>query len=265
MRLRFIIADKEQFSNKAIEFRDMKEYLSLFEELNIKNIELELSNEKLLLLNEELKKYTTVVKELAISKERIRFARDIHDTLGQTLVLLISLLETGMIHIKNEPSKTKELLSQALVYAREGLHDLRRSLDVLKAQKLTYNNLKEALQELVEAFNATGMTVKLFIIDQGKYSENEICSEVVYRICQEALSNSLRHGRAENVSLVLQFEHEKLQLHIVDDGVGCENIEKGAGLTGMEQRLRDLKGSIRFQSNPGQGFSIMVETPTLNG
>ncbi|MCL6613863.1 MAG: sensor histidine kinase [Firmicutes bacterium] len=249
-----------QQKHKSLLRTDINKYLTLFEKLNLENIELELANQKLLLLNEELKHYATVVKDLAISRERIRFAQDTHDTLGQTLILLISLLETGVIVAEGNPA-VKEILTQALTIAREGLSDLRRSISGLKSQKLQINNLMTALHELVQIFNSIGIAVKLFVVDSAEYAENETYTETIYRICQEALTNSLRHGRAKNVSIVLRFTGNMIRLQITDDGVGCENMVKGCGISGMEQRVRDLNGDIRFQSNTGTGFSIMVEIP----
>lgn len=243
---------------------EMDKYLEIVEKLNLENIELELANHKLRLLNEELKHYAAVIKDLAVSRERIRFAQDTHDTLGQTLTLLISLLETAVIRAEGD-AMVREILAKALAIAREGLDDLRRSISGLKSHKLRINNLVTALNELAETFNSIGIAVKLFVVDGAKYAENEACTEAVYRICQEALTNSMRHGRAKNASIVLRFDENTIHLQIADDGAGCKNVVKGCGISGMEQRVRSLNGNIHLINNTGKGFGITVEIPYQPG
>ncbi|TCL70734.1 histidine kinase/DNA gyrase B/HSP90-like ATPase [Hydrogenispora ethanolica] len=72
------------------------------------------------------------------------------------------------------------------------------------------------------------------------------CSFVLYKICQEALTNAVRHGEARNVTIILKEAGRLIRLIIIDDGHGCREIKKGAGLSGMEQRVKTLNGEILF-------------------
>jgi signal transduction histidine kinase len=83
----------------------------------------------------------------------------------------------------------------------------------------------------------------------------------IYRICQEALTNSLRHGKATNVSIILRLSDDMISLYIIDDGVGCKNIKKSIGLSNMENRVMELGGKISFGSDGEKGFNINVDFP----
>jgi signal transduction histidine kinase len=88
-----------------------------------------------------------------------------------------------------------------------------------------------------------------------------VYSKVIFRVCQEALTNSLRHGKAKNVNIILRSSGNKLSLFIFDDGCGCSQIKKGFGLSGMEQRVKDLGGTLVFGSDGESGFNIRMEIP----
>jgi signal transduction histidine kinase len=85
--------------------------------------------------------------------------------------------------------------------------------------------------------------------------------DALYRLCQEAITNSTRHGKAKNTNIILKFSEDKIRLFIFDDGCGCQNIKKGFGLSGMEQRIHNIHGSIVYGSDGESGFNIRVELP----
>lgn len=87
------------------------------------------------------------------------------------------------------------------------------------------------------------------------------CFQTIFRICQEALTNALRHGKASHADMVLNFSEDLVKLFIKDNGQGCLNIQKGFGLKGMEERVAALNGNIQYGSDEN-GFSIYVELPS---
>ena len=107
----------------------------------------------------------------------------------------------------------------------------------------------------------SGMKIELSIGELGRYDDFSHTS-VVYRICQEALTNALRHGKAHNVSITVELDEEWLCLAVMDDGRGCQEFQKGHGLHGMEERVIHLNGNIVY--NHGKpGFSIFVMIPLV--
>jgi signal transduction histidine kinase len=242
---------------RVISFNDVTEYKRLLDELSEKNYELSA-------MNEQLKEYAATVEELAIAKERNRFARDIHDTLGHTMTLLIALLEVSSITCKKDLEKTEEKLHEAIDVAREGLKEVRRSISGLKPEKLETNDMLNALKRMIFEFEKSGLKIDFSFEGDEKY-DSAAFSDVLFRVCQEALTNSLRHGKAKHVNIILKFTNERIKLFIFDDGIGCSSINKGFGLKGMEQRVNGLNGKIVYGSDGESGFNIRVEIPVEEG
>ncbi|MDP4181863.1 MAG: histidine kinase N-terminal 7TM domain-containing protein [Bacillota bacterium] len=238
---------------KVLTFSDITEYINIMDELNDKNNEL-------YAMNDELSKYASTVEELAIAKERNRFAHDVHDTLGHTMTLLISILEVANITYKNDVDTTGEKLREALKTSKEGLKELRRSISGLMPEKLSSNNFVTSIRNMFSDFRLSGIEIDFSVegvepLDMSKYSD------VLYRVCQEALTNSVRHGKAKNINIFLRFQKGGIRLFIIDDGIGCGEIKKGFGLSGMEERLKTVNGSIVYGSDGESGFNLRIEIP----
>lgn len=238
---------------RVITFSDVSEYKKLMEVLDKKN-------SALVDINEKLKEHLTTAAELASEKERNRIAQEVHDTLGHTMTLLISLLEVCKITYREDPAKTEHNLSEALNISRGGLKELRESITHIKSYKMKSEDFIRDLRVLISGFELTGIKIEL-VIDgvNNKLTANH--AEILYRVCKEALTNSLRHGKAENVSIILKFIDDKIKLFILDDGCGCTSINKGLGLRGMEERIENIDGSIVYGSDGERGFNIHIEIP----
>jgi signal transduction histidine kinase len=206
----------------------------------------------------EYKKLKEAKGELDVIKERSRIAQDVHDTLGHKMTLLLYLLEIISINSKENPIIQTDL-QKAIKVANEGYEELRNSIYGLTFKELQMNNLIKILNELFAEFTFSGMEVD-FSIDGKTEHYDQTYSPIIYRICQEALTNSFKHGKAQKVSIILQFIEEKIKLFIFDNGKGCETIKKGVGLLSMEQRVKRLNGNLVLGSSD-DGFYINVELP----
>ena len=126
-----------------------------------------------------------------------------------------------------------------------------------KDQKsIIINDLKKIADDICFAGHDLTLTI------QGESSElpHQI-SEAVIRLCQEAVTNAIRHGKAEKINIILRFSVNQLEIYILDNGIGCSDIKKGFGLLGMEERIvSDLKGVLNFGSLEG-GFTIRAVIP----
>lgn len=246
--------DNNQNVGRVIKLSDITAYRELLGELEEKNNELETKNKY-------LKDYADTVEELAVSKERNRFARDVHDSIGHTMSVLVSLLGACTVLCKSD-RHLKSKLEEALAIAKDGLSELRRSVYGLCSKNLDTYNLINALKELTKEFESTGIEVDLAI--EGRYIEYGInYSDTIFKVCKEALTNSLKHGRATHISLFIEFTPMMTKLFIIDNGIGCTQIKKGMGLSGMEERISAINGSIAYGSDGEKGFSIHIEIPVL--
>lgn len=241
-----ILFAHEELLGRIITFNDITEYRNLLEEVNEKN--------------EELKQYASTVEELTIVKERNRFAHDVHDTLGHTMTLLIALLEVAKVNTKKNPDMIEEKLDKAIEAARAGLTEIRRSIAGLVPENLETHSLTRALRNIINDFQSSGLTVD-FNIDGKEIPCSQAIRDAIFRVCQEALTNSLRHGLAKHVSILLRYDANDIKLFIFDDGRGCTKIVKGMGLSGMEKRVHALHGTLVYGSDGENGFNIRVELP----
>jgi serine/threonine protein kinase/signal transduction histidine kinase/Tfp pilus assembly protein PilF len=236
-------------------------------QLNSKNNELQIMNQELFKLNRQLEEYAATAEELAVVKERNRVAKEVHDTLGHTLTLLIMLMKLSKIKCEQNPEETKEKLTEAIQVAQDGLKGLRSSILGLMSENLSYGNLVDGLEKLFKNVADSGVKIDFSMDGEDNYYKiahlNTALqlSEVILKICQEAITNSIRHGNAVKVTIILQFTMEVVKLFIVDDGRGSKTIHKGFGLSGMEERVRLLKGTIVYGSDGEKGFNIHVEIP----
>lgn len=248
---------------KAISFTDITEYNELINSVRNKNRELSVLNEELKEANLKLTKLNSIAEELAMMKERNRFAREIHDTLGHSMTVLITLLKIINIKINTDPDDVKLKLEQALLTATDGLKELRRSVKGLTSNKNYADSLITSLENLFRDFEKSEVNIN-FSVDGSCQYEDNLQAEAIYRICQEALTNALRHGSAKNIYITLRYDESIAKLLIIDDGAGCSDLKEGFGLTAMQERVRGLKGTLRFGSEGGSGFNIYVELPLRN-
>ncbi len=251
--LQSLISKRGDILVKIIYFNDITEYKNLMNEISRKNLELTL-------MYDQVKEYATTAEELAITRERNRFARDMHDTLGHTLTLLIALLEVSNITVASDIEKTRDKINKALEVARDGLSEARRSISGLAPEKIDESSLVNSLDKLIADFRSSDICID-FTVDGMEKSINRMTLEVLYRACQEAMTNSIRHGLARHIDVILKFYQDNLKLFIIDDGRGCKFIKKGFGISGMEQRIKNLGGMVVYGSDGENGFNVHIEVP----
>ncbi|MBP6491908.1 MAG: hypothetical protein KA282_02945 [Clostridia bacterium] len=198
---------------------------------------------------------------LAVYKTRNFIGREVHDILGHSIVLVLSLLEVARLSLNNNIDVSKEKLMQAIMVIQSSKEQMNQDL-CLPSQKakdqksIIINDLKKIADDICFAGHDLTLTI------QGESSElpHQI-SEAVIRLCQEAITNAIRHGKAEKINIILRFSVNQLEIYILDNGIGCSDIKKGFGLLGMEERIvSDLKGVLNFGSLEG-GFTIRAVIP----
>lgn len=204
--------------------------------------------------------------ELATLRERERLARDLHDSLGHSLVTLSVQLEAIQRLYKVDPDKASAQVDELKNLTRASMDDLRRSLAGLRAPGLGERQLREALQSLsVDVAQRAHLAIACQI-DDAADQLSPAQAEVIWRVAQETLTNIERHAAAHNVDLRLEIESQFATLTIKDDGCGfppdAENIPGHYGLRGMRERVEGLGGALTLTSN-GNGSRVDVKLPLL--
>lgn len=121
-------------------------------------------------------------------------------------------------------------------------------------------NLVDLLNDLMNNHLSSGTRIEVSI-SENLPAIDAVRAMAVYRICQEAVTNAIRHGQAKTVNIIIKGHPEGIRLYIFDDGKGCDELVKGYGLTGMEERVAKLGGNITFGSDGEKGFNIVANLP----
>ncbi len=200
----------------------------------------------------------------AVLEERNRLAREIHDTLAQSLTGIIVQLQAAQDQY-TAPGDQHTHIEQACILAREGLAEARRSVQALRPRALTEADLFGALTRFVERrADEAGVRTECRLTGQPYPLPDEVENNLL-RIAQEALTNAFKHAQAHLIHLELSFEPGRVQLSIADDGLGFDPyrpLSDGFGLVGMHERSRSIGAELMITSRPAQGTQVTVAVLT---
>ena len=212
--------------------------------------------------NEQLREYAAQVEELAITRERNRLAREIHDSLGHYLTVVNVQLDAAQLLLDKDVEKARTAMTKAQQLAREGLTDVRRSVAALReGAGLEHRPVGEALADLIAESNAAGIAAELQLLGNVRPLPPQTAL-TLYRSAQEALTNVRKHARASRVDLRLDFSAaDQVTLTVRDNGVGAGDPDSGFGLLGMRERVQLLQGQLTIDTAPGKGFCLNVRVP----
>lgn len=228
---------------------------TLMRRLREQNVSLEQANTQLV-------HYASTLEQLAVSQERNRLARDLHDTLAHTLSALSVQLEATKAYFDVDPGTVRELVDKALHMTRSGLIETRGALRALRANPLVDLGLLAALRKMVEESAAKSkLKLHIFLPDQVEALSPEV-EQTVYRVAQESVANVVQHAGARNLTLKLAVEEGRLALEVCDDGRGF-NVETGEesghfGLIGLRERAQLVGGRLMVESRLGQGTTVKL-------
>lgn len=203
--------------------------------------------------------------ETGVANERLRLAREIHDTLGQSLAAILMRLETldALLDDDTDRERLSEILRGAMTLARGNLEDARRAVLDLRAAPLENRSLQGALEDLGKETGSTaGLDVSVECV--GGHPLAARYESGLYRMAQEALNNIVEHADAKKVLVELTSTPDYATLAIEDNGRGFEvenDIEGRHGLIGMRERARLLGGSLVVDSAPGRGTRLEIRIP----
>lgn len=197
----------------------------------------------------QIEEYSNKVQYLTQMEERNRLSEEIHDTIGHRLTALLIQTEAGVRVLDADKEKGKELLKASIENLRESIDELRNTVRRIKPKE--YKNIIFQIQDMLDKFKkSTGINITFETKGDIKkiYPGTEI---VLYKNAQEAITNSVRHGKVKNINVAIFYKDNEVSMKIKDDGVGCENVKKGMGITGMEERLKLVSGRLNIYQDNG--------------
>jgi signal transduction histidine kinase len=205
-------------------------------------------------------------EERLIEQERLRIAREIHDTLAQGFTGIIVQLEAAEdAQFQGLAEAKTGHLQRARELARESLQEARRSVLALRPQALDHRGLPEALGDLFQRLTAGTQVCAELSIDGTPRKLSPETEQNLLRIALEALTNALRYAHARRFIVLLTFEAEAVRLKLQDDGCGFDPAasSEGFGLTGMKERAEAMAGQLHIQSATGSGTTICLVLPRV--
>ncbi|MDV6375418.1 sensor histidine kinase [Deinococcus arenicola] len=207
-------------------------------------------------------------EELAISDERARIAREIHDGVAQSLAFAALKLDVVARQMHSDPAQAEADVRAATALLREQIREVRRSIFALRPIDLERYGLLETVRRYVLDFGEQNNMRSSFDIT-GEIHLSPGDEAVVFRILQESLNNIAKHARAGEVRVTLDGGPRQVLLRVRDDGAGFDlqavtgrvSSAGGLGLTQMRERLQARGGQYRITSAPGQGTTIEAQMP----
>jgi signal transduction histidine kinase len=213
--------------------------------------------------NTKLEEYAAQVQTLAAAEERNRLARELHDSVSQTVFSINLTAESAKILIDRDPERVKKLLAHLQALSQNALGEMRSLIRHLRPGNVEEEGLGEALRKHArERLKHDGLSVEVII--QGERRLGAQIEDGIFRIVQEALNNIVKHAKTDSALVDVDLSGENASILIEDHGIGFEpgEIEKEAGKFGiasMKERAAAISGALQISSSPGQGTSIRID------
>lgn len=202
----------------------------------------------------------TEVSEQAVSQERARVTREIHDAVGHALTNIVGLAEMLTRSLIAAPEQVRELVRTVLAESRRGLQDLRMALRAERAQSVPVVQGKRAMRRLVETFSlSTGVKVDVEF-NNAQWQPGGDIDLLFLRVLQETLSNSFHHGAASRIDVRFWQIGATIELVILDNGTPPLRAGRGIGLSSIAERADSIGARVSAGPTP-VGFRVQMTVP----
>jgi signal transduction histidine kinase len=191
----------------------------------------------------------------AADESRRRIERDLHDGAQQRLVHAVIVLKLALRALSGADADTGELVAEALRHAEQANSELRELAHGILPAVLTRGGLGAGIEALVSRVSLP-VTVDVSVERLPAGLE-----ATAYFVVSEALTNVVKHARADSARVTARVEHRELRVEIRDDGVGGARAGDSTGLGGLEDRVSALDGRLMLESPPGQGTRVCALLP----
>jgi len=198
----------------------------------------------------------------AVLGERIRIAREIHDTLAQGLSAILLQHEMLKDHLP-AGSEAETHLIDANEITRDCLTEARESIWSMRSQVLEENDLATALAGVLDQLTDSNRIAAGFTLNGTSFRLPPVVENNLLRIGQEAITNAVKHASAKHIDVIVEYSVRNLTIRVKDDGRGfdpatvhCDNTH--FGLIGLRERSHELGATIHFNTSPGRGTEMVV-------
>ncbi|GAF65704.1 sensor histidine kinase [Alkalihalobacillus trypoxylicola] len=214
-------------------------------------------------LSAERAELQETIKKTAVTEERQRLARDLHDAVSQQLFAISMMMAALKESHKQNQSTMHTQIEMVEKMANAAQAEMRALLLHLRPAHLEGKELKEAIHQLIEELKQKQEMLITYEMNVETNIPKGI-EEQLYRLTQEAFSNILRHAKASKIEFHLKQLSHELRLRVVDNGVGFQNQEvqnHSYGLQTMKERMNEVGGTLEIVSVPKKGTQIIAKVP----
>lgn len=196
-----------------------------------------------------------LMSENKILEERAALSQTLHDKLGHNINGSIYQLEASKVVMEKDPEKARSMIQAVIDQLRTGMDEIRAILRKERPEKKQMALLQ--LHQLCADCNDKGVEAELSVEGDTSAIDGKIW-EVLLDNCFEAVTNSMRYSKCKSINITIIAMNKMVRCTVADDGIGCDKLEDGMGLSGMRQRVRMMGGTIDFETHPGFKVSMLI-------
>ncbi|MCX7681593.1 MAG: sensor histidine kinase [Anaerolineae bacterium] len=200
----------------------------------------------------------------ALTRERERIGRELHDGAIQAIYAAGLMLESAYHTIPSDPQSARALLARVIESLNQTIKEIRRYIFDLRGEMLEYD-LETGLHKIIGDFRVNTLLEAEFVVKgEGRVPLGIERRQHIFQIAREALANAARHAKARRVEVSLTYNAQNLELRISDDGVGLSALPiggEGQGLRNIRERARLLDGKLEISTAPNKGMTLTLTVP----
>ncbi len=212
----------------------------------------------LIIEKNKVEKLNKEIEELAITKERNRVAQEIHDNLGHNLVALNMNLDV-VGNMVDKEDEIEEIIIKCQRLTKDSMENLRRAVYALKDKDISQGLIKSIAKLIHNIDHNSNIDINYNIDDKIEECPTEY-TNIIYSTLKEGITNSIKHSNCSEMKIYVEIG-EQIYMTVKDNGIGCEEIVKGNGLIGIEERVNKIGGQVSYITKKGKGFIIDIKLP----
>lgn len=240
-------------------------FVLFFNTAQKKILQEQMRNQKLAYEHQEELLHSTILTQ---EEERKRIARELHDEIGSKLnVILLNIHRLREPH--HQPTEAAEITQEMSTLINTTIDTTRRISHDLLPPTLEDFGLVETIKELQTNFNQSGIiTIAFDVVEKKVEIDDKLIELNLFRVLQELINNSIRHGKAAEIGIKLWLSAEQIKLEYTDNGTGFDTSifakSKGMGTKNIESRLHMIGASYEYHSSAGQGMKMTLQLKTTS-
>jgi signal transduction histidine kinase len=211
--------------------------------------------------HERLQDYALKTEEWAATRERVRIAREIHDTVGHKLTALLVQMQAARKLSSLDPLRSEQTYLACEDLIRSSLQEVRLSVRAIRDEPVKSTSLNDSLGKLTEEFTKFAEVQTSFEVNGITVPLPGDLQLTAYRIVQESLTNAHKHGHAKNAKILLTYSESDFSLCIRNDGEVPADLKPGFGLINLQERVKEWNGQVHFSMDQQEGFAVEVQFP----